>query len=59
MLTKGGPSKSTYVMMYAIFEKGIQQNLTAIAAAITVVFIIFVILLTFFLRYVIEIRVHY
>jgi multiple sugar transport system permease protein len=45
--------------MYAIFEKGIQQNLTAIAAAITVVFIAFVILLTFFQRYVIEKRVHY
>jgi multiple sugar transport system permease protein len=59
VLTKGGPSKSTYVMMYAIFEKGIQQNLTAIAAAITVIFIAFVILLTFFQRYVIEKRVHY
>ena len=59
ILTKGGPSKTTYVMMYAIFEKAIQQNLTSIGAAITVVFIGFILLLTFFQRYVIEKRVHY
>jgi multiple sugar transport system permease protein len=59
ILTKGGPAKTTYVMMYAIFEKAIQQNITSIGAAITVVFIIFIILLTFFQRYVIEKRVHY
>ena len=59
ILTKGGPSKTTYVMMYAIFEKAIQQNLTSIGAAITVVFIGFILVLTFFQRYVIEKRVHY
>ena len=59
ILTKGGPSKTTYVMMYAIFEKAIMQNITSIGAAITVVFIVFIILLTFFQRYVIEKRVHY
>ena len=58
-LTWGGPAKSTYVMMYAIFEKAIQQNLTSIGAAITVVFIAFILILTFFQRYVIERRVHY
>ena len=52
-------SKTTYVMMYAIFEKAIQQNLTSIGAAITVVFIGFILVLTFFQRYVIEKRVHY
>ena len=59
ILTKGGPSKTTYVMMYAIFEKAIQQNLTSIGAAITVVFIGFILILTFFQRYIIEKRVHY
>ena len=59
ILTKGGPSKTTYVMMYAIFEKAIQQNLTSIGAAITVGFIGFILLLTFFQRYIIEKRVHY
>ena len=41
------------------FEKAIQQNLTSIGAAITVVFIGFILVLTFFQRYVIEKRVHY
>ena len=58
-LTLGGPVKSTYVLMYAIFEKAIQQNLVGIGSAITVVFIIFVMFLTFFQRYAVEKRVHY
>ena len=58
-LTLGGPVKSTYVLMYAIFEKAIQQNLVGIGSAITVVFIIFVMFLTFLQRYAVEKRVHY
>lgn len=58
-LTRGGPSKSTYVMMYAIFEKAIQQNLMGIGAAITVVFLGFVLVITFLQRYLVERRVHY
>lgn len=58
-LTLGGPSKSTYVMMYAIFEKAIQQNLIGIGAAITVVFLGFVLTITFIQRHLVERRVHY
>ena len=58
-LTLGGPSKSTYVMMYAIFEKAIQQNLIGVGAAITVVFLGFVLTITFIQRYLVERRVHY
>lgn len=58
-LTQGGPSKSTYVMMYALFEKGVKQNLIGMASAITVVFLIFVFALTLFQRHVVEKRVHY
>lgn len=58
-LTQGGPSKSTYVMMYAIYEKAIQQNLMGIGAAITVVFLGFVLVITFTQRYLVERRVHY
>lgn len=58
-LTRGGPSKSTYVMLYAIYEKAIQQNLIGIGAAITVVFLLFVLLLTLIQRYLVERRVHY
>lgn len=58
-LTMGGPSKSTYVMMYALFEKGIRENLVGIGAAITVVFVIFVMLLTVIQHRIVERRVHY
>ncbi len=58
-ITEGGPSKSTFVMMYAIYEKGIQQNLMGMGSAITVVFLVFVLILTFAQRYFVEKRVHY
>lgn len=55
----GGPNKSTYVMMFAIFEKGIQQNLIGIGSAITILFLVFVMLLTVAQRWLVERRVHY
>ena len=58
-LTAGGPSKTTYVMMYAIFEKAIRQNLIGAGAAITVVFLLFVMLLTIVQRWLVERKVHY
>ena len=58
-LTQGGPSKSTYLMMYAIYEKAIQQNLIGIGSAITIVFLAFVLLLTLVQRWLVERRVHY
>jgi len=58
-LTKGGPAKSTYVMMYAIFEKGVQQNLIGVGSAITVIFVGFVMVLTLGQRWFVERRVHY
>ena len=55
----GGPSKSVYVMMFAIYEKAIQQNLMGIGAAITVVFLGFVMFLTILQRWLGERRTHY
>lgn len=55
----GGPSKSVYVMMFAIYEKGIQQNLMGIGAAITVVFLVFVMFLTIIQKWLVERRTHY
>jgi len=55
----GGPSKSVYVMMFAIYEKAIQQNLMGIGAAITMVFLGFVMMLTLLQRWLVERRVHY
>jgi multiple sugar transport system permease protein len=58
-LTHGGPAKSTYVMMYAIFEKAIRQNLVGLGAALTIVFLVFILMITIFQRYLVERRVHY
>ncbi len=55
----GGPSKSVYVMMFAIYEKAIQQNLMGIGAAITVVFLGFVMFLTLMQRWLVDRRTHY
>ena len=55
----GGPNKSTYVMMFAIFEKGVQQNLIGIGSAITMLFLTFVMFLTLIQRWLVERKVHY
>lgn len=55
----GGPSKSVYVMMFAIYEKGIQQNLMGLGAAVTMIFLAFVLALTLIQRWLVERRVHY
>ncbi len=58
-LTQGGPVKSTYVMMYAIYEKAIKQNLMGMGSVITIVFLAFVLVLTLVQRHLIDRRVHY
>lgn len=58
-LTHGGPAKSTYVMIYAIYEKGIAQNLVGMGAAITVLFLGFVMLISVAQRRFVERKVHY
>ncbi len=55
----GGPNKSAYVMMFAIFEKGVQQNLIGIGSAITMLFLVFVMVLTVIQRWLVERKVHY
>ncbi len=58
-LTEGGPARTTYVMMYGIFERGVEQNLVGLAAAITVFFVGFVFVLTLIQRWLVERKVHY
>ncbi len=58
-LTRGGPSKSTFVMVYAMFEKGIKQNLVGMGSTITVVFLAFVLAITISQVYFVNRRVHY
>ena len=55
----GGPNKSADVMMFAIYAKGIQQNLLRIGSAITMLFLIFVMFLTLIQRWLVERKVHY
>ena len=55
----GGPGKSAYVMMFAIYEKGIKQNLLGTGAAITVIFLLFVVVITLIQRRLIDRRTHY
>ena len=42
-LTRGGPSKSTYMMVYAMFEKGVKQNLVGIGSSLTIIFFLLII----------------
>lgn len=58
-LTRGGPSKSTYLMVYAMFEKGVKQNLIGMGSAITIVFLAFVLMITLTQVYFVNRRVHY
>ncbi len=58
-ITNGGPVKSTYVMMFAIYEKAIKHNMVGMGSAVVVVFLFFVLVLTFSQRYLVERRVHY
>ena len=58
-LTRGGPSKSTYLMVYAMFDKGIRQNLVGMGSAITIIFLCFVLALTLTQIYLVNRRVHY
>ena len=58
-LTRGGPSKTTYMMVYAMFEKGVKQNLVGMGSALTIVFLGFVLILTLTQVYFINRKVHY
>lgn len=58
-LTRGGPSKSTYVMIYAMYEKGIKQNLIGMGSAITMVFLAFVLALTAIQYFFVNRKAHY
>jgi len=46
-------------MMFAIFEKGIKQNLIGVGAAISVIFLILVLSITLIQRFLVERKVHY
>ena len=47
------------MMVYAMFEKGVRQNLLGMGSAITIVFLIFVLILTLVQVYFVNRKVHY
>lgn len=54
-----GPSRSAYVILFAMFEKGIRENLVGIGAAIAMIFLVFVLLATTIQKHVLEKKAHY
>jgi multiple sugar transport system permease protein len=59
VLTDGGPNKSTSVLLYQMYQEGFSFLRSAYAAAITCVFLAFVLLLTMLQVKVLERRAHY
>lgn len=59
VLTKGGPSKATEVLLYSMYSEGFEFFRSGLAAAIAVVFLAFVLLLTVIKARMIEHKVHY
>jgi multiple sugar transport system permease protein len=59
VLTKGGPNKATEVLLYTMYAEGFEFFRSGYAAAITVVFLAFVLLLTLVKIRVLDRKVHY
>lgn len=59
VLTKGGPSKATEVLLYSMYSEGFEFFRSGVAASIAVVFLVFVLLLTIIKSRLIERKVHY
>lgn len=59
VLTKGGPSKASEVLLYTMYSEGFEFFRSGIAAAIAVVFLGFVLLLTLVKARILDKRVHY
>lgn len=59
VLTEGGPNKATEVLLYTMYQEGFSFFRAGYAAAITVVFLIFVLALTLLKARLAEKRVHY
>jgi len=58
-LTRGGPNKATEVLLYSMYAEAFEFFRTGYAAAIAVVFIVLVTILTLIKTHVLERRVHY
>jgi multiple sugar transport system permease protein len=59
VLTQGGPNNSTEVLIYTMYTEGFEFFRSGYAAAVTVVFLLFVLALTLIKVWAIERKVHY
>lgn len=59
VLTKGAPNKASEVLLYTMYAEGFEFFRSGYAAAIAVVFLVFVLALTLVKTWVVERRVHY
>ena len=59
VLTKGGPDNASMVLVYQIYQEGFEFFRSSYAAALTIVFLFFIFLLTLIKVFMIERRVHY
>jgi multiple sugar transport system permease protein len=59
VLTEGGPSKSTEVLLYTMVQQGFTFLRSSYGAAITVIFLIFTVSLTLLQTVALERRTHY
>jgi multiple sugar transport system permease protein len=58
-ITRGGPQQSTDVILYSIYLEGFQYFSTAYAAALTLVFLFFILIFSGIQTFFIDRRVHY
>lgn len=59
VLTKGGPNYASEVLIYSVYREGFINFLAAYASAITVVFLVFILILTLIKVRFVERKVHY
>ena len=59
VLTKGGPSKASEVLLYSMYSEGFEFFRSGLAASIAVVFLAFVLLLTVIKARLLDQKVHY
>lgn len=58
-MTRGGPQNSTEVILYSIYLEGFQYFETAYAAALTLVFLVFILIFSGIQTFFIDKKVHY
>ena len=59
VMTRGGPMGSSEVLLYAVYLEGFQYFHTAYAAALTVIFLAFIVVFAVIQTFVLERRLHY